>query len=124
MYSFDATFSKRGPDGEPLHLFNWDTGKVDPTVAASWEKYDLSRQIAKLDKKQKEALQSKIHIYVNEQDLFGLDEPVKRFRDRLMREGIDADIQIFSAAGHDVWTDSLRKEIHEDMDSKLSVISH
>jgi len=124
MYSFDATFSKRGPDGEPFRMFNWDTGKVDPTVAASWEKYDLSRQVARLDKKQKEALQSKIHIYVNEQDLFGLDEPAKCFRDRLMREGIDADIQFFSAAGHDVWTDSLRKEIHEDMDSKLNGISH
>ena len=122
MYSFDATFSKRGPDGEPLHLFNWDTGEVDPEVAASWEKYDLSRLVTRLDKIQKKALQSKIRIYVNDQDLFGLDEPAELFRDILAKEGIDADIRIIPAAGHDVWTDSLRKEIHEDMDSKINAI--
>jgi enterochelin esterase-like enzyme len=123
IYSFDATFSKRGTDGEPLHLFNWETGAVDPEVAASWEKYDLSRLISRLDKKQKQALQSRIHIYVNDQDLFGLDEPVERFRDRLMKEGVDADIRIFPATGHDVWTDALRKDIHEDMDSVLKASS-
>jgi pimeloyl-ACP methyl ester carboxylesterase len=124
MYSFDAAFSKRGPDGEPLHLFNSYTGKVDPAVAASWEKYDLCRRVSRLDKIRKQALQSKIHIYVNDQDVFGLDEPAESFRDRLAKEGIDAEISIVPAAGHDVWTDSLRKEIHEDMDSKMNSITY
>ncbi len=100
MYSFDATFSKRGADGEPLHLFNWETGEVDPYVAASWEKHDLSRLITRMDKKMKQALQSKIHIYVNDHDLFGLNIPVARFRDNLAKEGISADIKIMNAAGH------------------------
>ena len=122
MYSFDATFSKRGRDGEPLHLFNWETGAVDPLVAASWDKYDLSKRITRLDKSQKQALQSKIHIYVNDQDPFGLDAPVRRFREKLVKEGIDAEIRIIPAAGHDVWTDELRKDIHENMDSVIKAI--
>lgn len=122
MYSFDATFSRRGPDGGPMHLFDWETGVVDPAVAASWERYDLSVKISHLHKDKKQALQSKIHIYVNEHDLFDLDEPVKCFRDILNREGIEADIHIIPAAGHDVWTDDLRKEMHHRMDSSLKAI--
>jgi S-formylglutathione hydrolase FrmB len=124
MYSFDATFSKRGPDGEPLHLFSWETGAVNPAVATSWEKYDLSKRITKLDKNQKQVLQSKIHIYVNVKDPFGLDKPVRLFRDRLEKEGIDADIRILQGTGHDIWNDELRKEIHEDMDSVMKEIIH
>lgn len=122
MYSFDATFSRRGPDGGPAHLFDWETGVVDPAVAASWERYDLSMKISRLHKYNKQALQSKIHIYVNEHDLFDLDEPVKCFRDILNREGIGAYIHIFPAAGHDVWTDDLRKEMHQRMDSSLKAL--
>ncbi len=124
MYSFDATFSKRGPDGEPLHLFNWETGVVDHAVAISWEKYDLSKRIARLDKEQKQSLQSKIHIYVNEGDAFGLDEPVKAFREKLKKEGIKADIRILPAAGHDVWTDELRTLIRQDMDTAVKAIDN
>jgi S-formylglutathione hydrolase FrmB len=124
MYSFDATFSKRGPDGEPLHLFNWETGAVDPSVAVSWGKYDLSKRISRLNKNQKQSLQSKIHIYVNDQDLFGLNEPVKGFHDKLAKENIDADIRIMHALGHDIWTDDIRKDIHNNMDSVIKVVAH
>lgn len=116
MYSFDATFSKKGPGGEPFHLFNWETGEVDHEVAVSWEKFDLGKRISQLDKKQKASLKSKIHIYVNDHDLFGLNKSVESFSIRQAKEGIDADIRILHAAGHDVWTDDLRKLIHEDID--------
>lgn len=122
MYSLDATFSRRGHDGEPERLFDWETGVVNPAVAASWEKHDLSWRVARLDKNQRNALRSKIHIYVNEDDLFSLDEPVKRFREILSREDINADIQIFPAAGHDVWTDEVRKAMHTNIDSVLKAV--
>ncbi len=122
MYSFDATFSRCIPGGGPTHLFDWETGVVDPSVAATWDSYDLSLKITHLDKYHKQALQSKIHIYVNEYDLFDLDEAVKCFRDILDRERIDADIQLFPSTGHDVWTDDLRKEMHHRMDSTLKAI--
>jgi hypothetical protein len=106
-----------------MPLFDWETGVVNQAVAASWEKYDLSLKISHLDKYQRQALQSKIHIYVNEQDLFDLDEPVKCFRDIMDREGIDGDIRVYQAAGHDVWTDEVRKEMHTSIDSVIAAIN-
>ena len=119
MYSFDATFSKRGSDGEPQHLFDWKTGVVNPEVAASWKSHDLSKVISKFDRKKKQLLHDKIHIYVAEDDLFKTNLPVKAFLKTLTQMGLVADIRFFPSGGHDVWTDELRKLIHDDMDDKI-----
>jgi hypothetical protein len=42
MASFEAVFSPRGPDGQPLPLFDRDTGRIDAFVQKSWERYDIS----------------------------------------------------------------------------------
>ncbi len=119
MYSFDATFSKRGPDGEPQHLFDWYTGAVNPEVAASWKSHDLSKVISKLDRKKKQSLHAKIHIYVAEDDVFETNVPVKAFLKTLAPMGLAADIRLFPSGGHDVWTDELRKIIHDDIDGEI-----
>lgn len=116
MYSFDAAFSKRDRDGEPRHLFDWNTGMVNPEVAASWESHDLSKVVSKLDRQKTNLLQGKIHIYVAEDDDFGLNRPVQAFQKTLTKMGIKTDIRFLPGGGHDVWTDELRKLIHEDMD--------
>src|SRR5207248_5082780 len=44
MASFEAVFSPRGPDGQPLPLFDRDTGRIDPLVQKYWEDhYDITR---------------------------------------------------------------------------------
>jgi len=116
MYSFDATFSRKGNDGEPRHLFDWSTGKIDPEVAASWESHDLSKVVSGMNRKTRSALKDKIHIYVADNDPFGLDKPVHAFQKILAGKGIGADIRFLPNAGHTVWNDGLRKLIHEDMD--------
>ena len=117
MYSFDAAFSGRNGDGEPLHLYNWDTGAVDPEVASSWKAHDLSKVIFRMDRQKRKSLQGKIHIYVADDDSFGLNRPVHAFQKILQKRGIVADILFPASGGHDVWTDELRKQIHNDMDS-------
>jgi hypothetical protein len=43
LASFEWVFSPRGKDGRPMPLFDRDTGKIDPEVAAYWEKhYDIA----------------------------------------------------------------------------------
>lgn len=116
MYSFDAAFSRRGPDGEPLRLCDWETGEVDPAVAAFWRRHDLSRAAAALSRSQKRALQGKIHVYVADNDPFLLDRPVRAFARTLAGQGISAKIRVIPDAGHAVWNDELRKSIHEEMD--------
>jgi pimeloyl-ACP methyl ester carboxylesterase len=119
MYSFDATFSKKGVDGEPRRLANWHTGAVDPEVAASWTAYDLSRVVSGCDQKTKDLLADKIRIFVASDDDFGLDRPVRAFHKTMIEKGLRADIRFLQSGGHAVWTDDVRKAIHEDMDRKI-----
>lgn len=116
MYSFDAAFSGRGPDGAPLRLCDWDTGEVDPAVAVSWRRHDLSRVVSALSRRQHRALQGKIHVYVARNDPFMLDRSVQAFRRVLDRQGLRADIRVLPEVGHAVWNDELRQSIHEVMD--------
>ncbi len=116
MYSFDAAFSRKGPDGEPLRLCDWETGKIDPQVAASWQSHDLSLVVSGLARQKRSDLQGKIHIYVAEGDPFKLDGPVKKLQRVLSRKGLQADIRFMSNTGHAVWNEELRKSIHENMD--------
>lgn len=116
MYSFDAVFSKKGSDGEPLHLYDWYTGKVNPEVAESWKAHDLNKIILNADKQKVNLLQNKIHIYVADNDEFGLNRPVKLLEHSLLQKKINSDIRFFSEGGHIVWTDEVRKAMNDVMD--------
>ena len=116
MNSFDAAFSRRDPDGTPRRLCDWETGEIDPEVAASWRSCDLSRVVSGLSRRQRLDLQGKIHIYVADGDPFKLDGPVKKLQRVLARKGLRADIRLLSGASHSVWSDALRQSLHADMD--------
>jgi pimeloyl-ACP methyl ester carboxylesterase len=120
MYSFDATFSKKGPDGEPRRLFDWHTGAVDQRVASFYGAYDLSRVVSGSDRNVKDLLADKIHVYVAADDDFGLDLPVRAFHKALESAGVQADLRFLESGGHAIWTDEVRKTIHEDMDRKIA----
>ena len=36
--SFNAVFSPKGPDGQPLKLFDIATGRIDASVQKEWER--------------------------------------------------------------------------------------
>lgn len=118
FYSWDATFSTKDENGQPKHLFNWETGIIDPLIADSWKKYDLSRVVSNLEKKNKKLLEGKIHIYVANNDDFGLDVPVRAFSEIMVKEGIGAQIIFLPEGGHfGVWTDDLRNMVHNEIDN-------
>jgi len=119
IYSFDAAFSKRGGNGEPVHLFDWNTGAVNPEVAALWESHDINKIVSKFSRQKCKLLNGKIHVYVADNDPFGLNLPVKSFLKTLTEKGIDADIKLLTEGGHIIWTDEIRKTIHDDMDAKI-----
>jgi S-formylglutathione hydrolase FrmB len=116
MYSFDAVFSKRNSDGEPFHLYDWKTGKVNPEVAASWESHDLSKVVSGLSQDKINLLNGKIHIYVANNDIFGMNRPVHLFKNEVMKKGLTAEILFLKKGGHNIWTDEIRKLIHDDID--------
>lgn len=41
LFSFEAVFSPRGPDGRPRPLWDRSTGAIDPVTALAWKKYDI-----------------------------------------------------------------------------------
>ena len=79
--SFDWVFSPRGPDGQPMALFNRTTGAVDPVVAAYWrDHYDIAARLQRDWPKLKPDLDGKIHVAVGTADTFYLDGPAHRLQ--------------------------------------------
>ncbi|MDQ2976746.1 MAG: esterase family protein [Acidobacteriota bacterium] len=88
MASFEAVFSPRGPDGQPMPLFDRDTGRIDPFVQKAWERYDITKLLKTNWPRLGPRLQGKLHIIVGTQDTFHLEAGVHLLRDMLRGLGV------------------------------------
>lgn len=121
--SFDAVFSPRAEDGRPLQLFDRDTGKIDPLVAKSWEKYDIRLQLQRHWPELAKPLAGKLHVYVGTQDTFRLEGAVRLLRDQLAQLGSDAEFVFAEGRDHGtlfqpdpkLWPDGMLARIHHEM---------
>jgi len=77
MRSFDAVFSKKGGDGQPLRIINYNTGAVDSTVFMNWKNYDISLYLQSNWDHLKNDLDGKVMVSVGNQDNFYLNFSVK-----------------------------------------------
>jgi hypothetical protein len=85
MASFEWVFSPRGNDGEPLRMFNRDTGDVDPAVVGYWhDHYDLAHIVSSTWAQRGPSLYGKIHVFVGTADTFYLDGAAHRL-DSILR---------------------------------------
>lgn len=100
MASFNAVFSPKGPDGQPMQLFDFDTGRIDPAVQAAWQKYNISRLLIDNWKTLGPKLKGKIHIIVGTADTFHLDESVRLLDAELKKLGSDARIEYVEGRDH------------------------
>ena len=98
--SFNAVFSPKGPDGQPMRLFDVETGRIDPFVQKAWEKYDISRLLRNNWQTLGPKLKGKIHIWVGTADTFHLDEPLRLFDAELKKLGSDAKIEYIEGRTH------------------------
>jgi S-formylglutathione hydrolase FrmB len=98
--SFDWVFSPRAQDGTPQQLFDHETGKIDPQVAAAWEKYDIAAIIRKNADLLRPLLQDKIHLTVGTIDTFHLDEPARLLEKTLQDAGIRAQFTYLEGRDH------------------------
>jgi enterochelin esterase-like enzyme len=98
--SFNAVFSPKGDDGQPMKLFDIKTGRIDPLVAKAWEKYDISRILRTNWKTLGPKLKGKLHIYVGTADTFHLDEAVRLLDAELKKFGSDAKIEYIDGRTH------------------------
>jgi S-formylglutathione hydrolase FrmB len=98
--SFNAVFSPKGPDGQPMQLFDVATGRIDPFVAKAWEKYDISKLLSDNWKTLGPRLKGKLHIIVGTADTFHLDEAVRLLDAELKKLGSDAKIEYLENKTH------------------------
>lgn len=101
--SFDAVFSPRGADGNPLPLFDRQSGAIDPSVAAYWEAHwDIAAVLRQRWAELGPQLTGKLNVFVGMQDTFHLESPVARLAAELRALGSDAHFTF--APGRDHWT--------------------
>ena len=121
LSTFEAVFSPKGDDGRPLKLWDRDTGVIDPDVAKTWKKYDLRLILQDNWEVLGPKLAGKIHIYVADDDPYGLDNPVRLLMQAMADTDNDMEIVIAEAGGHNLWSDEVRQHIHQGMDEHTEV---
>ncbi|HEY0404569.1 MAG TPA: alpha/beta hydrolase-fold protein [Pyrinomonadaceae bacterium] len=114
--SFEGVFSPRGDDGQPMPLFDRDTGRIDPFVAKAWESYDIDRLLRANWPRLGPQLRGKLHIIVGTADTFHLEEAVYLLRDTLKSLGSDARIEFIEGRDHfDLYEGGLSQRIAKEM---------
>jgi hypothetical protein len=116
MASFEAVFSPRGEDGQPMPLFDRDTGRIDPAVQKYWERYDITRLLKNNWATLGPKLRGKLHVIVGTADTFHLEEAVYLLRDALRSLGSDARIEFLEGRDHfDLYAGGLSERIAQEM---------
>lgn len=117
LASFEWVFSPRDKDGRPMPLFDRDTGKVDPEVAAYWEdNYDIAHLLRTNWSKIGPQLNGKIHLTVGTADTFHLDEPARLLQQTIKELGGNASFTYMEGRSHfDLYKDGLSVQIANEM---------
>ena len=114
--SFEAVFGPKGADGQPMPLFDRETGTIDPIVAKAWEKYDITKYLQANWKTLAPKLKGKLHIIVGTADTFHLDEGVRTLETELKKLGSDAKIEYVEGKNHfNLYQDGLNVRIANEM---------
>lgn len=114
--SFEAVFSPKGRDGQPMPLFCRDTGIIDPVVQKAWEKYDIALVLRRNWQKLGAKLQGKIRIIIGTEDTFHLNEAVVLLEDVLKELKSDAVIQYIEGGDHfNIYQNNLANRIAQEM---------
>lgn len=114
--SFEAVFSPKGYDGQPMPLFDRETGRIDPSVQKAWEKYDIARYLQTNWKTLAPKLKGKLHIIVGTADTFHLDEGVRLLDAELKKLGSDAKIEYIEGRDHfNLYKDGLNERIANEI---------
>lgn len=98
--SFEWVFSPKGPDGEPLQMFDRTTGDVNPAVVNAWKRYDIARDIHDNWKQLAPDLNGKIHVYVGTADTFYLDGAAHKLDAVLKQVGARAQVTFIEGRTH------------------------
>jgi hypothetical protein len=116
LQSFDAVFGPRGPKGRPMPLWDRPSGRIDPTVAKTWERYDIRLVLERNWPRLAPLLAGKLHIFMGDQDTFYLNGATALVKETLAKLGSDAVVEIHADKDHStLMTPELRDRIRREM---------
>jgi pimeloyl-ACP methyl ester carboxylesterase len=116
LVSFEAVFGPRGPDGRPKALWDRQTGRIDPAVAKTWERYDIRLRLERDWPALAPKLAGKLHVYMGSQDTFYLEGATVLLKEAVARLGSDAVVELFPGRDHGTLLDrALRERIAREM---------
>ena len=100
LRSFEAVFSPRGADGEPLKLYDWETGTINAEGAEAWKVYDIRLILEANWKQLAPELAGKIHVFMGDQDTFYLNGATQLLKQTLEQLDADAVVEIHQGRDH------------------------
>lgn len=110
-HAFEAVFSPRGEDGEPVSFFDRETGLVNRSVIESWKPYDIRLKVRENWPTLKGKLQGKLFIYAGEKDSFYLEGATRLLKAEFEALGSNAVVEIVPDMPHtfapNVWSEML-----------------
>lgn len=117
LHSFEAVFSPRGENGEPLPLWDRKTGRIDPVIAQEWRKYDIRHNLETKWHILAPQLAGKLHVFMGDEDTFYLAGAVRNLKRTLAELGSDAHIEIVPGRDH---SNLLTPHLREQIDSEIA----
>ena len=116
LHSFEAVFSRRGPDGKPLLLWDRQTGEINTEVAKTWEAFDIRLILERNWDKLGAKLKGKLHVFNGELDTFYLEGATILLKESLQKLSDDPVVEIHSGKDHgSIMTSQLRARIRREM---------
>ncbi len=118
--SFDAVFSPRDESGQPVQLWDRQTGEVSTAVLEHWKQYDISLLLQQNWQQLAPRLAGKLHVYMGDTDTFYLEGATILLGQRLRELGSDAVVEIFPDKNHgNLLTPELRNRILQEMSAQF-----
>jgi len=119
LFSFEAVFSPKGFNDQPLPLWNRETGAIDPVVAAAWQSYDILALLKKNWEDLGPQLTGKLHVFMGTEDSFYLDGATRLLQTALQELGSDAHVELLQGRDHiNLFDGGLDRRIEQEMATK------
>ncbi len=118
--AWNAAYGPRGQDGQPVPLWDPETGVIDRSVTRHWEPYDLRLVLEQHWDELAPKLRGKLNIWVGEMDDYYLNNAVHLLDEFLQtKPSIDARIAFGPDRGH-CWTGISQNEMMREIEERIT----
>jgi S-formylglutathione hydrolase FrmB len=116
LHSFEAVFSPKGADGQPVRAWDRKTGVIDTKTTNAWKTYDIRLVLESQWAELAPRLAGKLHVIQGEFDTFYLDGATRLLKQSLADLKSDAIVEIVPGKNHfDLLTPDLQMRMRAEI---------